>query len=121
MVIYYDSKTRNVERFISKLNTIKPEWEFIKVDECTKHNLRGHFITYTTLIGQVPEISKEFIKLNGNLLLSVTSSGNRNWGKNFGLAGDKISEELNIKLLMKFEISGTNEDVEKYINLLCDY
>lgn len=42
----------------------------------------------------------------------VASSGNRNWGANFGKAGELISKQFMVPLLLKFELSGTKRDVE---------
>ena len=55
---------------------------------------------------------------NRKLIKSVSSSGNRNWGVFFAVAADKIQEKYGIPVLMKFELSGTNTEVENYINYL---
>ena len=39
-------------------------------------------------------------------------SGNRNWGTNYGAAGDKIEAIYRIPLICKFEGSGMNHDKE---------
>ena len=39
-----------------------------------------------------------------------------NWGKLYALAADKISEKYNIPILLKFELSGLNSDIEQFIN-----
>jgi len=36
----------------------------------------------------------------------------------FAVAADKIQEKYGIPVLMKFELSGTNTEVENYINYL---
>ncbi|WP_331836835.1 class Ib ribonucleoside-diphosphate reductase assembly flavoprotein NrdI [Erysipelothrix piscisicarius] len=45
-------------------------------------------------------------------VVGVAVGGNRNWGTNFGAAGDKIHDEYNIELVLKFEGSGFTKDVE---------
>ena len=96
MYIYYDSKTGNVERFIKKMQIQRPKWHFIKIK---------------------PAMTIEN-ENNRKLIKSVSSSGNRNWGQFFALAADKIQEKYGIPVLMKFELSGTNIEVENYINYL---
>ena len=41
-----------------------------------------------------------------------------NWGTLFGKAADNIEEKSGIPVLMKFELSGTNTEVENYIEYL---
>ena len=120
MYIYYDSKTGNVERFIKKMQSQRPDWHFIKINPTMIIKNEGHFLTFTTIIGEVPETTDKFLE-NGNnskLIKSVSSSGNRNWGQFFALAADKIQEKYGIPALMKFELSGTNTELENYIEYL---
>lgn len=116
-LIYYDSRTGNVERFVKKVEELTA-WEFVKISEDLEVSDPGHLITFTTRFGEVPESTKTFLQNENIWLYSVTSSGNTNWGRNFGLAGDLISAQLRIPLLMKFELSGTSEDVKRFINLI---
>ncbi|RRD39150.1 class Ib ribonucleoside-diphosphate reductase assembly flavoprotein NrdI [Leptotrichia sp. OH3620_COT-345] len=118
MFIYYDSKTGNVQRFIDKLKKERPKWSFIKINETMEVENSGHLITFTTKFGEIPETTVEFLKKenNRNFIKSVSSSGNMNWGTLFGVAADKISREYNISILMKFELSGTQPQVEYFIN-----
>ena len=113
--IYYDSKTGNVERFINKLRPLK-SWVFIKVNDDVIAENKGHLVTFTTNFGEIPLNTQNFIEKNKDKLLSVSSSGNMNWGKLYALAADKISEKYNIPVLLKFELSGLNSDIEHFIN-----
>ena len=113
--IYYDSKTGNVERFINKLRPLK-SWVFIKVNDEVIAENKGHLVTFTTNFGEIPLNTQNFIEKNKDKLLSVSSSGNMNWGKLYALAADKISEKYNIPVLLKFELSGLNSDIEQFIN-----
>lgn len=110
MLIVYDSLTGNVNRFINKvkLNNLKLSSELI---------LKEPFIliTYTTGFGQVPETTAKFLNNNHQYLKGVVSSGNTNWGKFFGNAANIISDTFNVPLIMKFEMSGTEQDVEKFL------
>jgi len=115
--IYYDSKTGNVERFMQKVADLTG-WivQKIQPDMAVEHE--GHLVTFTTRFGEVPETTKHFLQHASPYLLSVSSSGNRNWGRNFALAGEKIANEYGIPLALKFELSGTNEDVNEFIAII---
>ena len=118
MIIYYDSKTGNVQRFIDKLRDKRPDWKYIKITKDILIQNEGHLITYTTNFGVMPEVTEEFMKIKSNRdkILSASSSGNMNWGPLFGIAIDKLNEEYGTPKIMKFELSGKNNEVEYFIN-----
>lgn len=123
MVIVYDSRTNNVKRFVDK---VKGENVFdVEVIKLTTDLIIGkpfHLITYTTKIGQAPDSTLEFLKNNSVHALSVSSSGNMNWGNSFALALDKISDLYpTVEKGIKFEMSGMKEDVKEYIKVLKKY
>ncbi|WP_088549456.1 class Ib ribonucleoside-diphosphate reductase assembly flavoprotein NrdI [Paenibacillus aquistagni] len=109
MRIIFDSKTGNVKRFVGKLDMectqITPELE---IEE------PYILITYTTGFGQAPQMTKDFLSRNGRLPLAVASSGNMNWGNNYGRAANLIAEQYGVPVLMKFELSGTQKDVVRF-------
>jgi len=115
--IYYDSKTGNVERFMQKVADLTG-WVVQKIQPDMTVEREGHLVTFTTRFGEVPETTKHFLQYASSYLLSVSSSGNRNWGRNFALAGEKIANEYGIPLALKFELSGTNEDVNEFIAII---
>lgn len=116
MIIYYDSKTGNVQRFMEKIKDERPDWEIIKINPDLEAKEDGHFVTFTTKIGKVPETTAEFLKKNSKYIKSISSSGNMNWGVYFAVAADKIKEEYKIPVCMKFELSGTNREVKHFID-----
>ncbi|MGO1244169.1 MAG: class Ib ribonucleoside-diphosphate reductase assembly flavoprotein NrdI [Sphingobacterium sp.] len=115
--LYYDSKTGNVQRFINKVVQITG-WEAHKIGPGIEFLEEGHLITYTTKMGSVPDITSTFMDMHADKIFSVTSSGNRNWGKNFGLAANAVSENYDVPLAMKFELSGTMEDINQFIEII---
>ncbi|SKB29101.1 protein involved in ribonucleotide reduction [Parapedobacter luteus] len=115
--IYYDSKTGNVERFMQKVAELTG-WITQKIQPDMEVGQEGHLVTFTTRFGEIPETTKNFLQYASPYLLSVSSSGNRNWGRNFAVAGDKIATEYGIPLALKFELSGTNEDVNEFIAII---
>ncbi|WP_442604212.1 class Ib ribonucleoside-diphosphate reductase assembly flavoprotein NrdI [Paenibacillus sp. KN14-4R] len=109
MLIAYDSKTGNVKRFVNKLDI-----ESVQVSPELDIEEPFILVTYTTGFGQAPKSTMDFLAAKGHLLRGVATSGNMNWGSRYGLAADHISEKFDVPLLMKFELSGTNKDVERF-------
>lgn len=115
--IYYDSKTGNVARFMQKVAELTG-WNVQKIQPDMEVQHEGHLVTFTTRFGEIPETTRSFLQSAGAYLRSVSSSGNRNWGRNFALAGEKIAAEYEIPLALKFELSGTQEDVNEFIAII---
>ncbi|MGD1413443.1 class Ib ribonucleoside-diphosphate reductase assembly flavoprotein NrdI [Bacillus stercoris] len=114
MIITYESKTGNVRRFVKALQQ-ELDIESIEITDDTIITQEFIHITYTIGFGEVPERTLNFIKKNKNKIRGVVVSGNKVWGDNYGLAGDKLSAKFHIPLLLKFELSGTNQDLQKII------
>lgn len=120
MIIYYDSRTGNVYRFINKLKKIFVEHneavEFIKLDDYVNADKEGHLITYTDGFGEMPKVTEKFLDRNTNSskILSVSSSGNMNWGENYARASALIAKKYAIPIVMNFELSGTHSDALNY-------
>src|SRR5690606_10550171 len=115
--LYYDSKTGNVRRFIEKVIQVTG-WSAHRIQEHMDVEVPGHLVTFTTNFGKIPTLTEEFMKSHHDKIFSVTSSGNRNWGRNFGVAGDKVAEMYDIPLAFKFELSGTMEDINQFIDII---
>lgn len=117
MRIYYASKTGKVRRFIEKTG--------LSAEEITEGTIVTEpfiLVTYTIGFGEVPEIVMEFLRHNSEYLRAVAVSGNRVWGDNYGRAGDIISRNYQVPLLLKFELAGTEEDVRTFTErvIACD-
>ncbi|MBB6637034.1 class Ib ribonucleoside-diphosphate reductase assembly flavoprotein NrdI [Cohnella thailandensis] len=119
MLIAYDSKTGNVKRFIRKLDL-----PAVQIDEQTKLDEPFVLVTYTTGFGQPPAKVMSFLQHNHDRMVGVSASGNRNWGDGFAKSADLISQKYGVPVLMKFEMSGTSVDVEKFkreVSLIASY
>ncbi|MEG7377939.1 class Ib ribonucleoside-diphosphate reductase assembly flavoprotein NrdI [Bacillus subtilis] len=114
MIITYESKTGNVRRFVKALQQ-ELDIEAIEITDDIIITQEFIHITYTIGFGEVPERTLNFIKKNKNKIRGVAVSGNKVWGDNYGLAGDKLSAKFHIPLLLKFELSGTKQDLQKII------
>lgn len=110
VLIVFDSKTGNVKRFVSKLGL-----KSVQITENLVINQPYILITYTTGVGQVPQSTLMFLERNNQFLMAVATSGNMNWGTRYGLAADHVARMYSVPILMKFELSGTKKDVEKFI------
>jgi len=110
MLVLYDSKTGNVKRFINKLNM-----RALPIDEQDVVDEPFVLITYTTGFGQVPEKVSSFLRSNWKQLRGVSASGNRNWGQGFAKSADTISQMYNVPVISKFELSGTSQDTQYFV------
>ena len=110
MVIAYASKTGNVKRFVGKLNM-----PTVQIDDTTVLEEPFVLVTYTTGFGQVPDKVVSFLNRNHGKLVGVSASGNRNWGEGFARSADHISKQYGVPVINKFELSGTRQDVERFL------
>ena len=113
MLVVYASKTGNVKRFVGKtgLDSLQISKELII-------NEKYVLVTYTTGFGAVPEEVSAFLKKNSKSLVGVVASGNRNWGDMFGASADEISKQYGVPVLMKFEMSGTNKELDLFREIM---
>lgn len=110
MLIVYDSKTGNVKRFVGKLHVPAVPLE-------TDMTIEEPFVlvTYTTGFGQAPDKTLAFLKRNHRHMVGVSASGNRNWGTGFARSADRIADLYKVPIISKFELAGTNADVERFM------
>ncbi len=107
MVIIYDSLTGQAKKFAQKFNL--SAYDINHYDDDLVEDVL--LVTRTFNFGEIPKPTKLFLEKNSHLVKGVCVSGNRNWGANYGAAGDKISQMYNIPLILKFEASGFDKDV----------
>ncbi len=121
-IVYFSNITGNTAKFVEKLNIgttakvyripLKGELDICLIDP---------YILITPTYGDphkkgmIPHQVKKFLNEKDNLgtLSGVIAGGNMNFGKEYGLAGDIISHKFKIPLLYKFELAGTDQDVER--------
>lgn len=118
MVIYFDTKTGGVKRFIDKLSELNPNWTYININDQEHFTEPGHLITYTWSRGSVPVTTQYFIERFSSLIQSVSSSGNTIWGQTYGMAADLISEKIGCPIIHKFELAGLKPDVNIVSNTI---
>ena len=110
MKIVFDSKTGNVERFMARLQ----DFQTIKIVPGLIVNEPFMLVTYTTGFGNVPQTVKDFLHRNHPFLCGVSASGNKNWGDLFAQSADTISKAYMVPILSKFEMAGTDIDIEYF-------
>lgn len=111
MLIVYASKTGNVKRFIAKTGL-----DAVHVKDCPVVDEPFVLVTYTTGFGLVPAEVSSFLSNNHKYLVAVAASGNVNWGDDmYAKSADTISLLYGVPVLMKFELSGTSDDVDLFI------
>lgn len=105
MIIVYYSLIGNVRRFVDKTGLPR-----MPIGD---YEIKEPFVLVTSTLGfgEVPAPVEAFLKRNGSQLAGVAASGNRNFGSHFGKAADVIAEKYGVPVLLKFEMSGTGEDV----------
>lgn len=111
-MIIYHSRTGNTKYVVDKLNL--PSRNMI---ECSNVNDDFILFTYTDGKGVVPNEVLEFIANNYERCIGSIITGNTNFGKNFGLAGDILKEMYKIPIIRKLDLRGTPKDYEYIINI----
>lgn len=119
--IAYASLTGNTKRFMGDVKKLRPDWHLIQIKPDTKIDEKFHLVTYTTGLGEIPPVVVKFLEKNSKEMLSVSACGNMNWGKNFAIAADKVSEKYNVPVLLKYELAGNQKTAEQLINKIEEF
>lgn len=110
MLVVYYSLTGNIKRFLDKTHYKN----IISLKDADNISEPYVLVTNTLGFGEVPPKVTNFLKNNSSYLKGVISSGNRNWGQNFAKAGDIISNQYKVPLLMKIELHGNEKDINLF-------
>lgn len=108
MEIIYYSLTGNVRRFLKKAGCSDAK----SIADVSVTTAPFIIVTGTIGFGEIPQPVASFLDQHHHHLAAVAASGNRNWGQNFGRAGERIAEKYDVPLLMKFELHGNDNEVE---------
>lgn len=117
-IVYFSSVSENTHRFVQKL-----DFESYRIPVNSEKD--GFLKAEKPYILIVPSygggglknaIPKQVIQFlndedNRKLLKGVISSGNTNFGEYYGIAGKLISEKCKVPFLYRFELLGTQTDV----------
>lgn len=115
-VVYFSNVTGNTERFVDKLG-LDCKIDRIPVKGIFEGDIDEPYVLITPTYNDrgVPIQVMKFLNkgLNRKHLVGVIASGNKNFGKDYAIAGKAISTKCQVPLLYTFEIMGTPEDVQK--------
>lgn len=118
-LVYFSSASGNTHRFIDKLKA--PAVRVPRNKSEALPLVRKPFIlvlpTYADGEGRgaVPGQVIRFLNdaVNRSFLKGVIASGNRNFGPFFAYAGDVVSKKCGVPLLYRFELAGTDTDLQR--------
>lgn len=118
MLIIFASRTGNVRRFVNKA----VELSVLRFRACELPDIipfqQAHLVTYTDPMGAVPPMVENFLARHHRKILSVSGSGNRNWGRDFAAAVDRIHQQYGIPINLKFELSGTPSEIQTFVDYI---
>ena len=109
IVIVVDSMTGLGKRFADKLGY--PVFDLATYQYVESHDI--FLVTRSINFGEITPLTQSLITQYSTKIIAVAVGGNRSWGKNFGAAGDKISKEYGIPLIVKFEGVGFPHEVQQ--------
>ncbi|MDO4918402.1 class Ib ribonucleoside-diphosphate reductase assembly flavoprotein NrdI [Kocuria sp.] len=119
LVVYFSSVTRNTDRFIAKL-PVRSVRLPLKTTEPPPRITEPYVLAVPSYgrpggAGSVPPQVVKFLNDASSRahLLGVIGAGNTNFGPLFCVAAEKVAAKCQVPLLYKFELMGTDEDVEK--------
>lgn len=131
--VVYESRTGQVNRFVNKVqasfdrvrspHVSASALQFRRIGEGDLPDIGRpfHMLTYTDGFGVVPDITQAFLRhgSNGKYIMSIGSSGNKNWGMHqYGRAADLIAEHYGAAVSLKWELAGKIEDIVAFLQFL---
>lgn len=121
-LVYFSSVSENTHRFVQKLQlpAIRIPLHGGDTEVTSPYVLilptygGGHKAPDINTGGYVPKQVIKFLNNEHNraLLRGVIAAGNNNFGTEFCYAGDVVSRKCGVPYLYRFELMGTDEDVQ---------
>ena len=117
-LVYFSSTSENTKRFVEKLG-IKSSRIPLFTKEVESFQVENDSILVLPTYGggeDARAVPKQVIKFLNNpanraKIAGVIALGNTNFGETYCIAGDIVSEKLQVPLLYRVEILGTPDDV----------
>lgn len=118
LLVYFSSATGNTHRFVEKLDLNAVRIPISPNDDMPA--VREPFVLIVPTFagndgqGAVPKQVIRFLNdpENRQHIRGVIGAGNRNFGKYYAYAGDVVSARCKVPYLYRFELAGTEDDVE---------
>jgi len=117
-LVYFSSRSENTRRFVEKLGAAALRLPVDATDEPPR--AREPFVLVSPTYGGGGEkgaVPKPVIRFlndphNRSLIRGVIAAGNTNFGTGYALAGNIVSAKCAVPYLYRFELLGTDEDVD---------
>lgn len=119
MIVYFSTKSENTHRFVQRLELPAVRIPILAIDEIPEISEDYILITPTygggEVKGAVPPAVVRFLKAHKNKdhIRGVIAAGNTNFGAAFCMAGKVISRNCNVPYLDRFEMTGTDADLQR--------
>lgn len=118
-VVYFSNATLNTHRFVQRLEVPNTRIPLMSVD-AEKFVVNEEYVLIVPAYGDknftnfVPRQVKKFLNNPHNraLMRGVIGSGNRNFGLDYAISGNIISEKCGVPILGDFELMGTPDELE---------
>lgn len=126
-LIYFSSVSNNTHRFILKTGFSMERIPVLPSEGELEVDYEYVLVTPTygggAAKGAIPKQVMKFLKneKNRGLCRGVIASGNTNFGEGYCLAGPLISRKLQVPYLYRFEIFGTQREVNEAKMILEDF
>lgn len=118
-LVYFSSASGNTARFVTRLGLPAARIPIAAADEMPSLE-RPYVLICPTFAdgegrGAVPKQVIRFLNDPDRraLLRGVIGTGNRNFGATFALSGKVISDKCNVPVLYRFELAGTDLDIDR--------
>ncbi len=122
LVVYFSSATENTHRFVRKLGFPAERIPLRRTDPPLR--VDQPYVLVCPTYGGGASISRQNVRPvpaqvirflndehNRSLIRAVVSSGNTNFGADYGKAGEVIAAKCKVPYVYRFELLGTPEDV----------
>lgn len=123
MIVYFSTKSGNTKRFVDRFDFEKQQIPLSSNEELTVS--QNYILVLPTYgggyeQGAVPKQVIQFLNNphNRKYIKGVISTGNRNFGDAFCLAGRKVSEKCKVPNIASIELFGSREDAEELAPIL---
>ncbi|GAB20845.1 NrdI protein [Gordonia effusa NBRC 100432] len=135
LIVYFSSVSENTHRFVEKL-----DMRAVRIPVTGSASATGAFtvdepyilITPTYGGGKIGSstgggyVPKQVIRFlndshNRSLIRAVIAAGNTNFGEEFCMAGDVVSAKCEVPYLYRFELMGTEYDVQRVRSGLVEF
>ncbi|WP_353115153.1 class Ib ribonucleoside-diphosphate reductase assembly flavoprotein NrdI [Microbacterium sp.] len=123
LIVFFSSVSGNTARFVDKLGLPSRRIPLYRTDDPLVVDEPFVLVTPTYGGGQgrgeeKGSVPKQVIRFlndehNRSLIRGVISAGNTNFGEAFCLAGEVISRKCRVPHLYRFELFGTQDDVDR--------